>query len=143
MSAVAESIRVRPERIGFRDEAMSRRHRQYGFDVPATDIDFLLIEYDRCRACALIEYKHENAAPQHPSAPSYRILAGLGDAAGLPAFAVRYAERFDWFLVVALNPLALARVPGRQRMSEIEYVRFLYSLRGKACPDQVVAALNH
>lgn len=43
MKAVAE------ERNGWRDERISKRHRQWGRDCPAVDIDFLMLEYDRDR----------------------------------------------------------------------------------------------
>lgn len=35
-----------PERTGWRDENLSRRHREWGFHCPAVDLGFLLIEYD-------------------------------------------------------------------------------------------------
>ena len=34
---------VRPERTGWRDEKLSQRHRMWGWDCPAVDIDFLLL----------------------------------------------------------------------------------------------------
>ena len=36
---------VKPETHGFRDESISRRHRMYGFNCPAADLDFLLVEF--------------------------------------------------------------------------------------------------
>jgi hypothetical protein len=43
------------------DEAISRRHRLWGNDLPAVDFDLILIEYFEQQAKAIIEYKTENA----------------------------------------------------------------------------------
>ena len=64
---------VRRERSGWRDEWISKRHRLWGFDCPAVDIDFLMLEYDRSVPCALIEYKEQHARPvnlKHPDRKS-------------------------------------------------------------------------
>ena len=55
------------ERTGWRDQALSERHRAWGWDCPALDMDFVMIEYDNGKATALVEYKHEQAAPQYPT----------------------------------------------------------------------------
>ena len=44
-----------------RDAWLSGRHRVWGSNVPAMDLDFILAEYDRCVPIALIDYKHERA----------------------------------------------------------------------------------
>lgn len=61
------------ERTGWRDQELSNRHRTWGHDCPAEDVDFLLdtqptmfndsfrlVEYYHARPKALIEYKHWN-----------------------------------------------------------------------------------
>lgn len=35
------------ERTGWRDMAISQRHRLYGYDCPMFDIDFMCVEYDK------------------------------------------------------------------------------------------------
>jgi len=47
---------VRPERTGWRDLELSKRHRQWGWDCPGIDLDFLFLEYDRGKAVAIVEY---------------------------------------------------------------------------------------
>lgn len=89
--------KLRGERTNWRDVNLSERHRKWGLAVPAVDLDFLLIEYDKGHPSAIIEYKMELAPPQFPSHPSYRALATLGDRAGLPVFVVRYAQNFSWW----------------------------------------------
>lgn len=123
---------VRKERTGWRDEALSARHREWGWDCPAIDIDFLMVEYDLGNPVAIVEYKNEHAAPQKASHPSYRAIIKLGDLAGRPVFAVRYADDFSWFLVVPLNGVAKNFMPDRQKMSEQEWVSLLYRLRGRS-----------
>ena len=52
---------VKEERSGWRDEMLSQRHRDWGFNCPAIDIDFLLIEYNSAKVKALVEYNMDEA----------------------------------------------------------------------------------
>lgn len=136
-------MEVRNERTGWRDEGISRRHREWGYDCPAQDIDFLLIEYDKCKPVALVEYKNVHAPGQYKDRPQYKALINLGNMAGLPVFNVRYADDYSAFTVTALNELAANALPGgksnppRVRMNEAEYVSFLYKLRGRDIPAEL------
>lgn len=131
------SRKVRKERTGWRDKEMSDRHRLWGWDCPAIDIDFLMIEYDRARPVALVEYKHERAKQQFATKPSFRALVRLGDAAGLPVLACRYADDFSWWLAVPLNDHARAHLPKRIEMTEEQWVGLLYRLRGRPVPPDL------
>jgi hypothetical protein len=122
---------VRPERTGWRDEALSRKHREWGWDCPAVDLDFILVEYDQGLPVAVIEYKHENAKPVSLTHPSYMALAILGERADLPIFVVRYADDFSWWEVQAINTVATAILSTLRRVSESQYVKFLHWLRGR------------
>jgi hypothetical protein len=126
---------VRPERSGWRDQGLSERHRQWGWDCPALDLDFLLCEYDRCLASALVEYKHEAAPKQYRSMPTYRVLRDLGTRATLPAIACRYASDFSWWRPVPLNELAESYLPDLgAKLPELEWVRLLHRMRGHEMP---------
>ena len=120
---------VRKERSGWRDSALSARHRQWGWDCPAIDIDFLMIEYDRGKASAIVEYKNEHAAPQFINHPSYRALIDLGNKAGLPVFACRYSSDFLNWCVTPLNNFAVKFCPKQTTMTEQEWVALLYRTR--------------
>lgn len=133
---------VRPERSGWRDMELSERHRQWGWDCPAVDLDFLFLEYDRGKAVALVEYKHEFAQPQYPTHPTYQAMIDLGNRAGVPVFGVRYARDFSWWRVTPLNPVAKERLPRQREMSEKEWVSFLYQLRGYELPEEVFDSLG-
>jgi hypothetical protein len=124
----------RVERTGWRDRRISDRHGLWGFNCPALDIDFLMLEYDTGKAMALVEYKHEYASPQMPNHPSYLALIDLGTRAGVPVFAVRYADDFSWWRVVPLNDAARAFLPTRTQMTEIEWIALLYKVRGRPMP---------
>jgi hypothetical protein len=116
--------------------ALSQRHRSWGFNCPATDIDFLLIEYSAGKAKALVEYKHESAnidfvkegIGMHPK--SYSALCDLADRAGLPFFVVRYTEDFRFWQVIPYNSRAKVWLEKEEVMTERQYVAFLYKLRG-------------
>lgn len=127
---------VRNERTGWRDLALSRRHRTWGWDCPAVDLDFLFLEYDRGKAVALVEYKHERAEAQFASHPTYQALIDLGTRADVPVFACRYADDFSWFRVVPLNELARVYLPDPLIMTEPQWVTFLYRVRGYEPPAQ-------
>ena len=130
---------VREERTGWRDQRISERHRRWGWDCPAVDLDFLMLEYDRGKAVALVEYKHEKALPQYPTHPSYRAMIDLGNRAGIPVFGVRYADDLSWWRVTPLNDLAKKWVSGQVRMTEEEWITLLYKVRGTEIPPDLFA----
>jgi len=130
---------VREERTGWRDLELSQRHRRWGWNCPAIDLDFVLLEYDRGKAVAIVEYKHEQAPLQFPAHPSYQALIDLGNRSGLPAFACRYADDFSWWRPIALNAIAKQLRASRTAISEQEWVAFLYKLRGYELPAEAWA----
>ena len=86
---------VRAERTEWRDLDLSKRHRAWGFNCPAVDLDFLMVEYNLGKAVAIVEYKHFRARWPNLQHPTYRALADLADnynglAGGLPFFVVFY-----------------------------------------------------
>ena len=122
---------VKRERSGWRDERLSSLHRTWGWDLPMVDIDWLVTEYDSAMPAAIVEYKNEKAKPADPKHPSYRAIKWLADMAGIPFFACRYASDFSWWLVVPLNEKAKEFLRFRKKMTQEEYIHFMYSVRGK------------
>ena len=133
---------VRPERTGWRDEALSRRHRRLGWDCPAVDIDFLFLEYDHGRASAIVEYKNEHAAPQYASHPTYQAMIDLGNKAGIPVIACRYSDDFSKWKVVPLNDAAKKHIPQRVELNEQGWVKLLYKIRGYEVPHGVLDGID-
>ena len=127
---------VGTERTGWRDEALSRRHRMYGLNCPAVDIDFLMLEYDSGMPKALIEYKHEFAEETSLTHASYRALRHLAVMGRIPFFVVRYTYEWRYTVIPACN-LAETYVPVRVEMAEDEYVELLYAVRGRVMPEDV------
>lgn len=127
-------MEVKLERHGFRDEALSRRHRAYGFDCPMQDIDFCVAEYDYYKPKALIEHKHERADLQSKTDPGFKVLINLANMAKLPAYAVRYSDDLSRYFVVPLNDMACQFLEVRTLMNEWDYVTFLYELRDRTPP---------
>lgn len=125
------------ERTGWRDEALSLRHREYGQNLPAVDIDFMLIEYDHEEPKALVEYKNEHTPPINVSkSPSIIAMAKLANSASIPAFLVRYADDFSWWRVLGLNDHAASYLTTNpQLMDEVEWVSILYAVRGLQMPE--------
>lgn len=133
---------VREERTGWRDLSLSERHRHWGWDCPAVDLDFLFLEYDKGKATAIVEYKHESAKPQYKSHPTYQALIDLATRAGVPCIACRYANDFSWWKITALNKEAEKWIPETSIMSEAEWVRLLYKIRGYEVPQNVIDGLS-
>ncbi len=129
---------VKQERTGWRDEAMSNRHRDWGFHCPAVDIDFLMVEYDTGRPVALVEYKQEQARMQDRRHANYKALVCLGNDAGIAVFACRYAEDFTVWRVVPLNLKAREYVSEPTLMTEEEWVTTLYRMRGRPIDPKLV-----
>ena len=133
---------VKKERSGWRDLELSERHRRWGWNTPAVDLDFLFLEYDKGKAVALVEYKHERAAIQWASHPTYQAMIDLGTRAGIPVFATRYPSDFSWWRVVPLNSFAKWWIAERAEMNERQWVSFLYRIRGYKAPAEILDALE-
>ena len=139
-----------------RDAWLSQRHRLWGYNVPAMDIDFLMVEYDKCVPKALIDYKHEHAAIDLTNVGA-RTLCKLGDMAHIPAFIVRYGhsnqdgwwgeiaeDSIPWFEIWPLNEIARKQTLwNNKRIDEHAMVEFLYELRGRTIPKEVSDQIPH
>ena len=132
------------ERTGWRDEAISRRHRDWGFDCPAVDIDFLLIEYDKGEPVALVEYKEHNAEPLDLSHSSYKAMRRFADRAGVPFFVARYRKDTWEFLVTPVNDAAkeIYRMP-EMHLTERRFVASLYYIRDRKAGGSVLQGRNN
>ena len=115
------------ERTRFRDLALNDRHRLWGRDCPATDVDDFL-EYNHGKSAGLVEYKHERAQ----ATGDYNRMAfiDLANRATLPAFEARYTEDFARWTITPLNASASLYLPPNMVMTETGWVRLLYRLRG-------------
>ena len=133
---------VKQERTHWRDEGLSQRHRRWGWDCPAVDIDFLMLEYDSGTASAIIEYKNEQAQTQYASHPTYRAMIDLGNKAGIPVIACRYNDDFTMCTAVPLNRKAREYIPNRTEYDEVGWVKELYRLRGREVPDEVLSGMK-
>lgn len=130
---------VRQERTGWRDLALSERHRRWGWDCPAVDLDF--VEYDQGRAMAVVEYKHERALPVDVESASILAVVDLGTRAGVPVFLTIYTDDFS-MTVTPLNWLARWHTEHAQ-MTEREWITFLYRVRGRdGVPEHVFRNLG-
>ena len=68
---------VRQERTGRRDVELARRHRLWGSDCPAMDIDHLVTEFDSFETVGLFEYKFHTAADVWVTTPCRIVLQKL------------------------------------------------------------------
>ena len=142
---------VRPERSGWRCEAISRRHREWGYNCPAVDLDFVVAEYNHGKPVALVEYKDRHAQPPNVGHPTYQALIALADGysgGAIPCMIAVYCSEHWWFRVYLLNDAArchYAHVQAGEVLCEQRFVRSLYLLRQAVLTDedeQAIAQLN-
>ena len=134
------------EKTGFRDEALSLRHRSYGFNCPAVDIDLLMIEYDLAAPVGLVEFKYHLMKNIDLAHPTYRAIAELCSGyrnAPLPFFLSRYWDNPWMFEVTPVNDAARRVVRhDKTMMDEVNWVTLLYYLRRRPVPADVLKRLD-
>lgn len=135
---------VKPELTGERDLALNNRHRLWGFDCPAVDIDLLMVEYDHASAVAIVEYKRESASVPGHNTATMTALRRLADKGGVPFYVARYSPGFGRWEARAGNANAKATLGGNYGLvgDEEWWVRFLYRLRGRDIPPSVLDFLR-
>ena len=119
----------------WRDEWISERHRTWGYQLPATDIDFMLLEYSGSKPIALIEYKTIGSMKYvgiDKVMRGHAPVSNLADMANLPSFIVAYDINAIKFWVWATNNHAELELLGDnyEAISESKFVSFLKGLRG-------------
>lgn len=137
------------ERTNWRDNTLSARHRTYGYDCPATDLDFPMLEYSRAEPVALIEYKAGLTYVVDLEKATYRAMARLANGSGIPfVVALYHPQRFAFKLLAgnyharhAITKFAVG-IGENTMLSEREYVAWLYGLRRLELPADVAAGLN-
>jgi hypothetical protein len=140
---------VKAEQTMWRDLQLSLRHRKWGFDCPAVDIDLLFCEYDRAYPVAIIEYKSATAERVDcRSNASLKAIRTMCDRAGIYFFVVRYAvSNGIWrFRAISANEKARYFLNGlginNRWVAEEEFVLLLYDLRGREVPEQLADFLR-
>lgn len=136
---------TRQERTGWRDGAISNRHRMWGFNCPAVDLDFLVAEYNIGKPVALIEYKNFNAREPSYLHPTYRALCDLADnykSCPLPFVVAFYWPDVWAFRVVPINRCAHDYFDEEVTLCERDYVRVLYRLRRLTLTRELEGRLN-
>lgn len=169
MSIHAENVRA--ERTGFRDaglqtrieqwgdsfvandvssqslpDSISRRHRDWGWDCPATNLDCLMYEYNDHQPVVLLDYKCKLPNVRDRVISSTKAIRNLAIKANIPFFVVYY-NNIAWSF--QLDPIgAQAESTMRsvfeplQTISELQFVSFLYGLRKQPLPATIRDHLN-
>lgn len=130
------------------DNWLSDRHRSWGYNCPAVDLDLPLLEYDRAKCAAMVEYKKESARGIRFGA-SIEALRDLCDGYSfgigpLPFFVVFY-EPSDAPVFDALPQNAAARgvvedmnlprtaLPEPAFVTLLDYLRRIRRIGERAC----------
>jgi hypothetical protein len=120
---------------------ISVRHREWGRNVPAVDLDMVAVEYDMATPVAVIDYKYGLGTVVNMGHASMRALGRFHSPAGppLPAFVARYAVDPWQFALEPLNTagaqlLHAHGIEPRTVLEEDTFITFIYSLRGRQAP---------
>lgn len=139
--------RTSPHDRALAAQLLSDRHREWGYDCSAVNLDF--VPYDDGRPVGLVEYKHEYAASFVVADQAARIrrpfgvLKTLADMAGLPLLVCRHADDFSWWRAQAVNERARVFLPHRAEFDENAWVHLLYGLSGRvSVPRRTQRFLN-
>lgn len=135
------------EVTGWRDERISRRHRAWGFNCPAVDLDFVMCEYNSAKPCALIEYKMHTIKDLNAGHATYRALADLATnySGGPLPFLIAFYNPDVWsFRVKLLNDAARAHYAGCEgkTLTERQFVESLYKLRRRTLEARDLVVLG-
>jgi hypothetical protein len=141
---------VKQERTNWRCQAISARHREWGYNCPAVDLDFVVAEYNYGKPVALVEYKDIRHNPANTSSQTYSALKALADGYSggpLPFLIAVYDPDGWWFKVHPVNESARDhyRHCAEQAITEQRFVRSLYLLRKRvldANDEAAIARLN-
>jgi hypothetical protein len=130
---------TRQERTGWRDESISKRHREWGWNCPAVDLDFLMVEYNLGLPIGLIEYKHYKAAEPNIKHATYRALCALADGYRDPLpFLIAFYWPDNWaFQVLPINETAKKHFKHAEALSEYDFVYRLYRIRDYLLNEKV------
>lgn len=146
-------IGVRTERTGWRDQEISARHRHWGFDCPAVDLDFLVVEYNHGLPVALIEYKHNKAETPNTRHPTYRALQAFADGYHrlvdgeyvhdpIPFLWAYYWPDIWAVRTHPVNDAAAGMFQEGETLTEHEFVKRLYRMRRLTLNKRLENALN-
>jgi len=135
------------ERTGWRCEKISQRHRDWGYNCPAVDLDFIVTEYNHGKPVALVEYKEKHAASPDLTHPTYKALKDLADnysPNAIPFLIAIYCPDDWWFKVIPVNQAAIEyykHVSG-QFITEQRFVKSLYLLRKTVLEASDIEAIS-
>ena len=101
----------------------------WGFNCPAVDLDFLMVEYNLGKQVGVIEYKHARARMPDIRHPTYRALCELADLAALPFMLAFYFPPQWAFRVHPINGVARQNFTDGGLLTERQYVMALYRMR--------------
>jgi hypothetical protein len=128
---------TRLERTNWRDQSISARHRQWGFNCPAVDLDFLVVEYNIGKPVGLIEYKHHRAVMPNFNHATYRALSAMADVAKLPFLVAFYWPDIWAFKVFPVNRFAAEVFSPNEVLTERDYVSKLYTMRRRVLAKEL------
>lgn len=146
---------TKQEQTGWRDMELSLRHRDWGRNCPCVDIDFLVVEYNYCKPCALIDFKTIDGFRKDPD-EDHNVKTMINMCEGHHEFngsvwvrkpmacAIVKYDKNPWrFRVEPLNDRARKHYVGSDGriMTEQQFVRSIIRLRKYVLLDEDEAAI--
>ena len=114
------------------DMALNRWHREHGYDLPCTNVDWF-VHYDLRIPKALIEFKRLSAPRFDPNNANYQVLRRVANAESpIPFYEILYAQDMSEWVLIPQNDLARSQLGNGKKenwLSEAGYIRFLHWVR--------------
>lgn len=144
---MTQMLRSMPERTGWRDEDLSRRHREWGPGCHAVDFDFIMVEHHFGKVVALIDYKHHQAQPPEPNFRqknmNFKACASMATESSVPYMIVYYWPPTFAVRVYPANAIADSYfVAPFQDLCERDFVTGLHQLRELTMMERIAANLH-
>lgn len=132
-------------RADINDLDLNDRHRKWGWNCPAVDIDKLFIEYNHCLPVAVMDYKlRESLYVPEPNRSSANNRATSNLCRENVPFFVTIYTKYPWnFRPIWINARARELAPQKQFLTEVEFVEYLYHLRGCVVPSSIASELDN
>ena len=129
---------TRKQNSFFRDLTFHVNRRNFGRNIPSTDIDFL--EYDNFQPVDIREFKNKNSNWRSGErTASIKATFNLAKMANIPFYIIEHNDDFSSISICQIKKWN-RNVPvvfNEQNMTLPEYVKSLYKARNRTFPDSV------
>ncbi len=131
-------MQTRQQNSYFRDLTFHVNRRKFGYNIPATDLDFL--EYDNFQPIDLREFKNKKSGWREGNrTASVRAVYNLAKCANIPFYVIEHNDNYSEITVCFIEGWNEG-IPqlSEQTMTLPDYVSSLYKIRNRDVPETIL-----